>query len=114
MNNDLISRSALLAALVEGGILPAMVRRTIENAPAVDAATVRWIPVTERLPDTFHPVIVCREREKDEYVVEQGFKDVGDWWKVYGTRTKKVTHWMPLPEPPEAEAVLEAQKGGEG
>ena len=37
MNNDLISRSALLAALVEGGILPAMVRRTIENAPAVDA-----------------------------------------------------------------------------
>lgn len=40
MNNDLISRSALLAALVEGGILPAMVRRTIENAPAVDAVPV--------------------------------------------------------------------------
>ena len=68
---------------------------------AVDAATVRWIPVTERLPDTFRPVIVCREKGKCEYVVEQGFKDVGDWWKVYGTRTKNVTHWMPLPEPPE-------------
>lgn len=40
MENDLISRSALLAALVEGGILPAMVRRTIENAPAVDAVPV--------------------------------------------------------------------------
>lgn len=52
MNNDLISRSALLAALVEGGIFPAMVRRTIENAPAVDAAPVQWIPVTERMPDT--------------------------------------------------------------
>ena len=81
---------------------------------AVDAATVRWIPVTERLPDTFRPVIVCREKEKGKFVVEQGFKDVGDWWKVYGTRTKKVTHWMPMPEPPEVEAVLEAQKGGEG
>ena len=32
--------------------------------------------------------------------VEQGHKDVTDWWKVYGTRTKQVTHWMPLPEPP--------------
>lgn len=45
MNDDLISRSALLAALVEGGILPAMVRRTIERAPAVDAVPVvhgRW------------------------------------------------------------------------
>lgn len=40
MNDDLTSRSALLAALVEGGILPAMVRRTIERAPAVDAVPV--------------------------------------------------------------------------
>ena len=60
----------------------------------------RWIPVTERIPEHFSPVIVCREKGKGEYVVEQGFKDVGDWWKVYGTRTKNVTHWMPLPEPP--------------
>lgn len=25
------------------------------------------------------------------------------WWKVYGTRTKAVTHWMPLPDPPKEE-----------
>lgn len=56
----------------------------------------RWIPVTERLPDPFERVIVCRDDGK----VEQGCKDVRDWWKVYGTRTKQVTHWMPLPEPP--------------
>lgn len=105
MNDDLISRSALLAVLVEGGILPAMVRRTIERAPAVGAVTGQWIPVTERLPDTFRPVIVCREKGKGEYIVEQGFKDVCDWWKVYGTRTKNVTHWMPLPEPPKAETA---------
>lgn len=24
-----------------------------------------------------------------------------DWWWVYGTCTKSVTHWMPMPEPPE-------------
>ena len=58
-----------------------------------------WIPVTERLPETMQPVIVCREGGK----VEQGYKDVGDWWKVYGTHTKHVTHWMPLPKPPKGE-----------
>lgn len=59
-----------------------------------------WIPVTERLPDRFHPVLVCREKQKGVAIVEQGYKDVGDWWKVYGTRIKSVTHWRELPDPP--------------
>ena len=59
-----------------------------------------WISVEERLPETFEPVIVCREVTKDERKVEQGHRDVNGWWKVYGTRTKHVTHWIPLPEPP--------------
>lgn len=58
-----------------------------------------WISVKDRLPECFEPVLVCREKNGAPHV-EQGFKDVGDWWKVYGTRTKYVTHWMPLPEPP--------------
>ena len=62
----------------------------------------RWIPVTERLPDPFERVIVCR----DEGKVEQGYKDVSDWWKVYGTRTKQVTHWMPLPTAPNKESAV--------
>lgn len=64
----------------------------IENGVTVQ----RWIPVTERVPKHMQPVLVCRNDGK----VEQGYKDVNDWWKVYGTRTKKITHWMPLPEPP--------------
>lgn len=64
----------------------------VENGVTVQ----RWIPVTERLPKHMQPVLVCRNDGK----VEQGYKDVNDWWKVYGTRTKKITHWMPLPEPP--------------
>ena len=56
----------------------------------------RWISVADRLPEKGVPVIVCREGGK----VEQGARDVMDWWRVYGTRTKRVTHWMPLPEPP--------------
>lgn len=59
-----------------------------------------WIHVMDRLPDTFENVIVYRDGAKGERIVEQGYKDVGDWWKVYGTRTKHVTHWMTLPQPP--------------
>lgn len=59
-----------------------------------------WISVKDRLPEHFEPVLVCREKNGSPYV-EQGYKDVGEWWKVYGTRTKQVTYWMPLPEPPE-------------
>jgi len=59
----------------------------------------KWIDVRAGLPESFKPVIVCR-KGKDGAIVEQGCKDVGDWWKVYGTRTKNVTHWMPFPPPP--------------
>lgn len=64
---------------------------------------MKWISVQERLPKTFEPVIVCREIGGGTVKVEQGHKDVTDWWKVYGTRTKQVTHWMPLPKPPRDE-----------
>lgn len=61
-----------------------------------------WISVKDQLPERFKPVLICREKNGKPYV-EQGYKDVCEWWKVYGTRTKQVTHWMPLPEPPEEE-----------
>ena len=39
MNDGLISRSALLADLRDKGFLPAIVRRAIERASAIDADT---------------------------------------------------------------------------
>jgi hypothetical protein len=74
-------------------------KQYVDAQPTVDAAPV-WISVKDRLPEKFKPVIVCREDGKGQPIVEQGYKDIGDWWKVYGTRTKHVTHWMPMPEPP--------------
>lgn len=59
--------------------------------------TSGWIDVKKRLPDVGVRVIVCRDKGK----VEQGiYLGVNGWWKVYGTNTKSVTHWMPMPEPP--------------
>ena len=58
---------------------------------------VGWISVEEWLPDTFTSVIVCRPGGK----AEAGMRDLNGWWKVYGTRTKQVTHWMPMPAAPQ-------------
>lgn len=33
------------------------------------------------------------------------------WWRVYGTRTKSVTHWMPMPDPPEDSDGQSGEKG---
>ena len=70
-----------------------------------------WIPVEERLPENDVMVI--------GYTPCDGFMFVGyyheekkyDWkvWRIITAMrstkviTKKVTHWMPLPEPPEGE-----------
>lgn len=67
------------------------------------AATPQWISVNDKLPDGFKPVIVCRKYVKGALRIEQGYWDVNGWWMIYGARVKRVTHWMPFPEPPEEE-----------
>ena len=62
-----------------------------------------WISVKDRLPEGYEAVIVCR-KGRGGCIVEQGCLDVNGWWRVYGTRTKSVTHWMPLPDPPGEDA----------
>ena len=63
-----------------------------------------WIPVTERLPDTCAPVLVCLRWGMDDYEIT-----VGEYWGKskaspgWGTFDPYVTHWMPLPEPPKEE-----------
>lgn len=68
----------------------------------------KWVPVTERLPDTEKQdyVLVCvtEKCSKIEYqnavvmafVSEEGFVDVEMDYLLQG-----VTHWMPLPDGPE-------------
>lgn len=59
-----------------------------------------WISTKEQLPDPFTQVLICRKNAKGAYIVEQGHREINGWWKVYGTRTKSVTHWVALPSPP--------------
>ena len=79
---------------------------------------MKWIPITEKLPALYEPVLFCR------YIEEYGFGDVGFGWYegmkpgwYEGMKTDGIanaiamltsddwypcTHWMPLPETPEA------------
>ena len=62
----------------------------------------KWIPVTERLPNYGEKCLVVRKLHSHNdfsigvsycYVQKEGFfSDTGRDWRV--------THWMPLPEPP--------------
>lgn len=63
-----------------------------------------WIPVTERLPDTCAPVLVCLHWGLDNDEIT-----VGEYWgnskasPGWGTFDPFVTHWMPRPKPPKEE-----------
>jgi hypothetical protein len=60
----------------------------------------RWMPVSERLPEPNEPVLI--------YTAVLGrhvasVDEEGEWFCDYGGEWlfPDVTHWMPLPEPPE-------------
>ena len=64
----------------------------------------KWIPVGERLPEKYGEYIVTVQEETGEL-----YSDYADYdpyqqrWRTglfLGVRDK-VTHWMPLPEPPD-------------
>lgn len=94
---------------------------------ALELERTRWIPCSERLPKKLEPVnIVWVNREpepyyahiKNEPFVGTGYYHNGKWWwyscvcedylAEYGCSECdsvdseiEITHWMPLPDPPE-------------
>ena len=67
----------------------------------------KWIPVTERLPEIRERVLVYHDDGMIRFGINYGgFADVVS--SIYlnhnhHTCFSKVTHWMPLPEPPKGE-----------
>jgi hypothetical protein len=88
--------------------LPEMARQVIaELAQAREAD--RWIPTSERLPETdgSYPdcsvdvLVVCEGGQ----VISKGYVEFssGRWAKTWSEKLYNVTHWKPLPQPPSEE-----------
>lgn len=63
----------------------------------------RWISVEERLPDVDVDVVLIIPRIDGPCIRVGWLRETGRWWAAgQGLVPYEVTHWMPLPEPPEA------------
>jgi hypothetical protein len=69
-------------------------RKLVAHAPAVN----RWIPVEDALPEENVRCIVYTEG--GGYGISRRMGRNLEKWNCFGLQ---VTHWMPLPEPPEKE-----------
>lgn len=86
-----------------------VVRQNILDAPATDVRPVEWISVKDRLPDMADSdwvlgVVSGRAGYTmyDNAVVCVGYDpDNSFFLEEYPDAEITVTHWMPLPEPPE-------------
>ena len=67
-------------------------------------AEQKWIPVTERLPESQNDVLVVAFWHENWQTMIGWHSDFGKKWRVAKPHGEfepgGVTHWMPLPEPP--------------
>ena len=83
------------------------IKKMLRDAPAVN----RWIPCAERMPENNVPVLYVWRSQNGAVAVLHGWhfeiRSLGSAWHQSGVGfhrpDEEVTHWMPLPEPPEKE-----------
>ena len=67
---------------------------------AVTQERTRWVPVTERLPEVGRKVLISWTAN-GEICFDTAFRLIDGWSATHWELSADVTHWMPLPEPPE-------------
>lgn len=122
--SDLIDRDAVLhdvstecsnaheAKYYEAQVALTRAKKIIRDAPTVN----RWISVEDALPEKDGEYLVFTEyedvfkctfdsNEENKWGFEQDYHDPDTlgWAGTTWTAVETVTHWMPLPEPPEKE-----------
>ena len=66
----------------------------------------QWISVKDRLPEDEELYLICTESNFGKIDIAY-YQPIGDkfsnyepFWQGKSNRSTRVTHWMPLPEPP--------------
>ena len=101
---EYVDRFALRDALYDADAITMRGVKIINQFPtAVDAATVRWIPVTERLPEAGGYVVCIAKRNPFSRFVPMVARIEKNGWAnpITEQYISEVTHWMPLPPAPE-------------
>lgn len=99
--------------------IPHKLKKEIADHLIANGVTVQeWVSVDDRMPDACgFPCLLCGENKFGQIRVFEGFTGYMKCGKSEWHSNQKdididvwtITHWMPLPEPPE-----EVLKGGEG
>ena len=100
----LLSESEDMRGLTEAENLLSLIRAGSDASviAALDELLPRWIPVGERLPEASTEVLVAWSLPGGGQQVDAALIfDNGMWAATVGHSIGRVTHWMPLPEPPE-------------
>ena len=84
-----------------------VIEKAIEKIEAEGCTVQKWIPCSERLPEkageylvTYHPCFWDDVEWSKRCVGIDTFRGKSTWAKK---KYQRVTHWMPLPEPPESD-----------
>jgi hypothetical protein len=91
----------------EKGCIEEIKRKMADHLLANGVTFQKWIPVSERLPEehgTFIVALYMRSRKR-KYSDSATFDPVVKRWRthLFWGKGMKITHWMPLPEPPQEE-----------
>ena len=77
-----------------------LVEQQAARIAELEAKVPRWIPVTEKIPPDQEEVLVLTRSKNGVRNVDKGYWAIDHF--IHRGRAE-VTHWMPLPEPPETD-----------
>lgn len=78
----------------------AVLRKAAKRILQAEGKSAEWISAEEKLPPEGEEVLVCTKSKNGVRNIDKGYWIID---RFIHRGNAKVTHWMPLPEPPKGE-----------